>query len=173
MDNNYSVNIEIRRCRENIRIIGSGIILFGAWTIAKTVLLLLVDTTPYEDILNQYVEEGVMEISMVEVVIISTFFIVVFSAIEMLLRLSVGMSAQALSKGKKIRHPHLYILFICLLILGELVSVIFEIYDIVSTEYSGQGTISGVIIELTSMTLAVELLVFTGRLHKLTASKEA
>lgn len=171
MEHNDPREIEIRKYQSILRSIGTGIIMMGAWSLAKAVSMMLIDSS------EMYTAAG--EISDVPELAMSQhaamiFVICVTAAvvlIDILIRIYVGRSAIAIGKGQK--RGAAYIVLTCLLILFSMIALLLII---ASFRYYGKEgsdvSISAAVIELTSLIMLIEMLVASFRLKKHTLQEE-
>ena len=87
--------ITLRRNQDTLVIVGTGVIIFGIWSLLKTLFALLLNIGDlYEVILKEETPEG-----RVAIFIVVTLMLM----IDLAFRVSVGLSAIAVARGKKSR----------------------------------------------------------------------
>lgn len=91
-----SPQINLRRNQDTLIIVGTGVILFGVWSLLKTVFTLLLGMGDLYELIKK---EG----SSPETRIAAFIFVVLVLMLDLGLRLFVGISAIAVGRGKKSR----------------------------------------------------------------------
>lgn len=144
--------IKMRRYQNLLTVSGLGVIIFGLWTVLKTILLLFMQ----EDMLDD-LPDGLF-FRVLFFVIIAMILLIDFS-----LRLFVGLSARSEGFGKKMGYG--YIVVAILMALASLASLVMIFFD---AEYrSLLELIVSFIVEGTSMIVTIELLVAAFTVKKL------
>lgn len=171
MENNSKKDIEIRRCRDTLSSIGTGIALFSVWSVFKGLSLLLIDTSDLSQQAEVIQQNTGMTMSANTAKLLVIGFSVLWILVDFAIRFYIGRSAIAVSKGQ--RRSGRYIRLTCLLICFSILAIVFAgaavYFAIVSNpQIKIGGTISAGIIELTSLVLMIELVAVSGRLRKLT-----
>lgn len=110
--------MNIRQCRSNLYFSGLGVIAFGAWSVIKLIMFLILKPSAIFDSADE-----IMSNRTLFVFVMIFLFIVV--AIDLAIRLYVGISSIKAGGGKK-KGPA-YIVFAILLIISSLVSIVFMI----------------------------------------------
>lgn len=174
--------IRLRRSQAILFNIGTGIVIFGVWTIVKTLLTLL--TGRYQ-IFKTAQELSAGSEYFVSPRIFAVLLVIMFAAmafIDIWLRFYVGLHARRDARGKKA--GRLYIIITCLMILGSILLITANIYTLATrfmaalaaAEAAAQEvvppvnsdiSITGVLIELTSLIMMIELVASAGRVRKL------
>lgn len=90
----------LRRLSDALVVLGSGIIVFGAWTVLKTIASLLLQTSEAREI------TAAADSDLKYVVSIVLLFL--FLGFDLAMRLYVGLSARAEGLGKRKRHAYLF-----------------------------------------------------------------
>ena len=140
---------EIRRYRDHLVSIGTGVSLFGLWSVIKAILTIIMDPSDYTEI-----PENTVLDPFVQLVIIICAVVIVLGII-LALHLYIGLSARAEGLGKK--KKMLYLVFTGLVIGIYMVSIISEIamFSEIFTDYmSGAVTI---FIDITTLVTLIEL----------------
>lgn len=165
--------IQIRRYRDTLIVVGNGIILFGIWSMVKLLgsFFLLKDETIAA--MRMVGGEGMEELPDPVVFYITLAMVVLFMLIILAIRTYVGLSAISEGRGKKRRRLYLPIAVI-MIISG--ISSFFTNFFSVSEEptygaLSQDTTISGLIIELTSVIMLTEMVVSAVRIRQLRKSE--
>lgn len=140
------MNAKARKMEINLRTLGTGVILLGAWTFIKFALTLLMYGPQIGD--NEIAPEYVIWINV---------FIVGFAGIDFLLRLYTGLSARAEGKGK--RKTVIYLILTGILIALGIFSVLVDIYYIWIAYDALFTLIITIIIDLTSTIILLELMI--------------
>ena len=174
--------IRLRRSQSTLFNIGTGIVIFGVWTIVKTLLTLL--TGRYQ-IFKTAQELSAGSEYFVSPRIFAVLLVIMFAAmafIDIWLRFYVGLHARRDARGKKA--GRLYIIITCLMILGSILLITANIYTLVTRFMAALAaaeaaaeeaappansdiSITGVLIELTSLIMMIELVASAGRVRKL------
>ena len=174
--------IRLRRSQAILFNIGTGIVIFGVWTIVKTLLTLL--TGRYQ-IFKTAQELSAGSEYFVSPRIFAVLLVIMFAAmtfIDIWLRFYVGLHARRDARGKKA--GRLYIIITCLMILGSILLITANIYTLATrfmaalaaAEAAAQEvvppvnsdiSITGVLIELTSLIMMIELVASAGQVRKL------
>lgn len=140
------MNAKARKMEVNLRTLGTGVILLGAWTFIKFALTFLVYGS---EIYGNDVPSAV--IAWVTAIVLG------IAGIDFLLRLYIGLSARAEGKGKPKRAVYLVLTGILLAL--EIIAVLADAYLIFSTYEALFTTIITFFIDLTSTILLLELMV--------------
>ena len=179
MTKNDPQQIKLRRNQNTLIIVGTGTIAFGVWSFVTTLGMTLI-TRP--DNISGYMsamQSGGVEITdMSETAMFWTTVVIsgILLIIDVSARLFVGFSA--ISVGRGTRHSRWYIVIALFSILGNGISVLIILYSFqLDTEDSvaalsnnsavSNNTFSGVIIELTSTIMLIEMLAASVRVRKL------
>lgn len=143
--------------------------LFGLWSVAKTIGLFLLQNQGLTLEL-EVTAQGDEQLSLAGVVV-GVLFIVT----DLALRLYVGRSAIAMSRGRK-RSP-LFIVLAILMVLASILTVtvliaaIVVFHDQIPVEDIGIGKgLSTLVIEITSLVMMIELIYCSVRLRRLTGN---
>ncbi|MBQ6622945.1 MAG: hypothetical protein IJH75_08915 [Mogibacterium sp.] len=158
-------DIRIRRARNLLIIVGTGIIALGAWSFAKSVLLLLTDRASlYALAAETAAQDGVFSEQTAYGIILAV--ILLATLLDISVRLYVGRSAIAEGMGRK--RSRLYILLTCIMILFSLLLLIFGIatFFFKADGQQAEGSVSFIIIELTSLIMMSEMVVSAVRVRK-------
>ncbi|MBO5565264.1 MAG: hypothetical protein J5935_06590 [Lachnospiraceae bacterium] len=171
MSNNSIEEIKIRKHQNTLRIVGSGIILMGLWTIAKTVGLLFFQRAQVLETVHTSVGEPLDQITDGQILVILLIFILIVLLVELAMRLYVGVSAIRESRGK--RGFPFYILLAALVIVGNLNTIIVAVATWIDGTVEDNTlhlidttSATAVIIELTSMIMLIEMIVASLRIRK-------
>ena len=143
---------KMRRYRNLLTVSGLGVIIFGLWSVLKTILLLFMK----EGILSEIPDDTFVRVM---------FFLILggILLVDVLIRLYVGLSARAEGFGKKKGYG--YVVIAILMALASLASLVLIFFD--SNEQSIWELIVSVIVEATSLVVTIELLVAAFTVKKL------
>ena len=143
---------KMRRYRNLLTVSGLGVIIFGLWSVLKTILLLFMK----EGILSEIPDDTFVRVM---------FFLILggILLIDVLIRLYVGLSARAEGFGKKKGYG--YVVIAILMALASLTSLVLIFFD--TNEQSLWELIVSVIVEATSLVVTIELLVAAFTVKKL------
>ena len=144
--------IKMRRYQNLLTVSGLGVIIFGLWSVLKTILLLFLK----EGILKELPDDTIVR------VIVFAFLGGVL-LVEFLIRLFVGLSARAEGFGKK--KGYAYIVVAILMALASVASLVLLFFD-TNDQPIGELIVS-VIVEATSLVVTIELLVAAFTVKKL------
>lgn len=143
---------KMRRYQNLLTVSGLGVIIFGLWSVLKTILLL-------------FMKEGILSEIPDELFVRVMFFLILggILLIDVLIRLYVGLSARAEGFGKKKGYG--YVVIAILMALASLTSLVLIFFD--TNEQSLWELIVSVIVEATSLVVTIELLVAAFTVKKL------
>lgn len=144
--------IKMRRYQNLLTVSGLGVIIFGLWTVLKTILLLFLQEDLVDD-LPDGLFYRVLFFTLIGGVLL----------IDFLIRLFVGLSARAEGFGKKKGYG--YIVVAILIAIASLASLVLIFFDM--GDRSILELIVSFIVEATSMIATVELLVAAFTVKKL------
>ncbi len=144
--------IKMRRYQNLLTVSGLGVIIFGLWTVLKTILLLFLQEDLVDD-LPDGLFYRVLFFTLIGGVLL----------IDFLIRLFVGLSARAEGFGKKKGYG--YIVVAILIAIASLASLVLIFFD--TADRSILELIVSFIVEATSMIATVELLVAAFTVKKL------
>ena len=143
---------KMRRYQNLLTVSGLGVIIFGLWSVLKTILLLFMK----EGILSEIPDDTFVRVM---------FFLILggILLVDVLIRLYVGLSARAEGFGKK--KGYAYVIIAILMALASLASLVLIFFD--ANEQSLWELIVSVIVEATSLVVTIELLVAAFTVKKL------
>lgn len=144
--------IKMRRYQNLLVVSGLGVIIFGLWSVLKTILLFFLN----EEELDDYPNDPFFRVILFALVAAALL-------IEFLIRLFVGLSARAEGFGKK--KGYAYIVLAVLLALASLESLVL-IFIEADYETIAELVVS-VIVEATSLIVTIELMVAAFTVKKL------
>ena len=179
MTKNEPEQVKLRRDQNTLRIVGTGTIVFGVWSFVKAFGVIFSRRTQIvaeiieDGIQNNYDFSDVPEGLIIKMVLL---FVGIGLAADMVARLYVGLSAIAAGRGK--HKSILYIVITAIMILFSLMTLISVPDSSVEADYISlngvgqEGTLSAIIIELTSTIMMTEMLVAAIRVRKLTRQSQ-
>lgn len=149
----------VRRDRDTLYVIGTGILALGAWALVKYVMMYL----RYSEQLMEAIGKGGEDGAVVSAIL---GIIIGFALFELVLHLIVGLSARAEGQGK--RKGFLYLACAVLLALLVFAYVCLDVFGLVTVGEIGDKidiVIEGVI-DFTSFVMLAGLIAATVRLRK-------
>ena len=156
---------ELRRKQVTLVTLGTGVILFGVWSVVKS--LLYFRTNLFAD-LDTQAEPELLPYMLATVVIVALF---VFA--DLGIRLKIGRRARAEGMGR--RQKNGYLVLAALIVLVNITGDLLGVYYIVKNgvpEQSGPDYIVSVLVDLSSTVLLAELIITALRVRKLRAMSE-
>ena len=156
---------ELRRKQVTLVTLGTGVILFGVWSVVKS--LLYFRTNLFAD-LDTQAEPELLPYMLATVVIVALFVLA-----DLGIRLKIGRRARAEGMGR--RQKNGYLILAALIVLFNLAVELFSIYFVVKNGLSGQSHIEyavSMLVDLSSTVLLIELIVTVLRVRKLRALSE-
>ena len=167
-ERNKPEEIQERKYRDILRVVGTGTIIFGLWTLFKAASLVVIGKSQYMPIMKSYMEDSGAAWKEWYFYVFLVMLIVALS-VEFLFKAFVGWAAISEGNGKK--RTFLYIAIAILLIWGSIGTIIGIIAGDAASEIDYTGVARAPwetsIIELTSMILMIELVVAGIKLRKL------
>ena len=144
---NNRESVKYRRNCNTLVVFGTGVILYGFWSIIKLAMCLIFDVEIFNA--EDMEEFGPIGISIVLVIV------VIIMAVDVIIRLHAGLRARYEGEGKKVRKTYL---FWCIwLILESSISIIIIIPDVINMEGDFIDTYLSVFMELTSLAMTIEV----------------
>ena len=157
---------ELRRKQVTLVTLGTGVILFGVWSVVKS--LLYFRTNLFADLDTQVEPELLPYIKLATVVIVALFVLA-----DLGIRLKIGRRARAEGMGR--RQKNGYLILAALIVLVNITGDLLGVYYIVKNgvpEQSGPDYIVSVLVDLSSTALLAELIITVLRVRKLRAMSE-
>ena len=141
--------ISYRRNISTLEILGIGVIAFGFWGIIKLVseIFLGIDIYKPEDV------EGLTEFGIT--ILNITLFIVL--AIDIILRIIVGLKARREGRGKKTGRG--YLLIILMLVISSTINVTAVTWDLINMRGSFGENFVAIFMELSSLVVSLEVFI--------------
>ncbi len=157
---------ELRRRQVTLVTLGTGVILFGVWSVVKSMLYFR--TNLFKDLDTQVEPELLPYIKLAIVVIVALFVLA-----DLGIRLKIGRRARAEGMGR--RQKNGYLILAALIGLVNIIVDVLGVYYMVKNgvpEQSGLDYIVSVLVDLSSTVLLAELIVTALRVRKLRAMSE-
>ena len=156
MGNNDDLQIRLRKNQSTLVAVGWGVIVFGIWSVIKGVLVTAFNT----ETLAEVSEQGTPAVLMFWAIL------AVFLAIDLWLRLYVGLSAINEGKGKKKRWGYI-ILALFMALFGFALLVVTVVLIGRNEEESMMRAIVSIVVDLTSGITFVEMAVSAIKVKRL------
>ena len=152
---------QLRKNRDMLVGSGTGVILFAIWSVVRTIMTFFISAGP---IASPSMEGDLEDVSgsWMAVFVLALIF---FLAIEVGLRLYIGLSARAEGKGKK--KTVLYIVLACILIPIYIAGIVMSVINMPGNERGVFDNIISLAVEITSVGAFIELVVSGIRVKKL------
>ena len=157
---------KLRRSQVTLVTLGTGVILFGVWSVVKS--LLYFRTGLFTGLDTQVEPELLPYIKLAVVVIVALFVLA-----DLGIRLKIGRRARAEGMGR--RQKNGYLILAALIVLVNITGDLLGVYYIVENgvpEQSGLDYVVSVLVDLSSTVLLAELIVTALRVRKLRAMSE-
>lgn len=149
---------KLRKYRNTLVVSGTGVVLFGAWSIVKTLMYFTMAPVFAQALMEFSMDDGVTEALVLKIFWFLIGFVLV---IELSVRAYIGLSAVAEGKGKK--KGYVYVLLAVWLWIQQLV---FLVQGLATAQYvtdSLLDTAVTLIVDLTSMYTMMEMIVSSVR----------
>lgn len=163
---NAADSAALRHYRDLLRGSGTGVIMFAVWSLLRTVMTFIISRNTGIDMFLTTDAEGAPELDMLPVMIAIFIFII---AIELGIRLFVGLSARAEGKGRK--KSMLYIIIACIMIPIYIAAIVFGIISATGGTMNVLDTVISLCVEVTSVLAYIELVVSGIKVKRLTKKK--
>lgn len=161
--------VAIRKYQNTLIVVGTGIIFFGVWTVVKMLGSFFILKEETVAALRKISRVGVDELSDDALFYISLVAVMIIMLVILAIRAYVGMSAISEGRGNKRHGP--YLLLAVIMIISGVISFIANFFrtapETSMGAFSADTTISGIIIELTSVIMLTEMMVSAVRIRKL------
>ena len=157
---------KLRRSQVSLVTLGFGVILFGVWSVIKS--LLYFRTGLFDDLDTQVEPEQLLFVKLVTVAFVA---LIVFA--DLGFRLKIGLRARTEGMGR--RQKSGYLVLAALIVLFNLAVELLSISFVVKNGLSGQSYIEyavSMLVDLSSTVLLIELIVTVLRVRKLSALSE-
>lgn len=163
---NSEIQKELRRNRHTLAIVGTGVIVFGVWSVVKTILMLFLRVDdPLVDVADE-IPDG-----MLPYVIFYIMFSVILLAV-IGLRLFIGLSARREASGKKEGWFYIVLAFL-LAILSASTTAYSFLHPGEDSGAFNDSSVAAVLVDLTSIFTYVELVYTAVRVKKLKRQAKA
>lgn len=169
MVQNDSQHVKLRRCQNTLSVVGTGIILFAAWSLVKTIgtLFVLQDDSGQPKIVEMRQKAAALTDAEFYLLVLAMALIIM--SLEVILRIYVGLSAKAEARGSK-RRP-LYLIMAGILVLESIGVLVTSLTDLFAGhEEDPRQVLTTVIIESTSLIMIIEMIVAAVQIRHLTGS---
>ena len=166
--NNDMDHILMRRSQNTLIVVGTGTILFSVWTVVKTLssFVLLKDEV-IASVRNTADEVGFI-LSEQQLFYIVLVIMLIFLILFLAVRIYIGMSA--ISEGRGLRKSKGYLILAVIVIIINITTVAISLFSAKSQESLGalskDTSLSSLVIELTSIVMAVEMVFAAVRLRR-------
>ena len=169
---------ELRKSQNILVVLGYGVIMFGAWSLFKSILTYTLDFGYINEMISSGITAADMEgmnisreamVHVVEFIVIA--IVLIISLVDTAIRIKVGLSAVAEGKGKK--RGKFYLAAAVIIMLISLFSLYTDITQLISPAEKAtrtNDTIASVIFEITSLVTVIQLIYYAKKVRKL--SKE-
>lgn len=168
--NNDPAQIKIRKSQNTLIVVGTGTVLFGIWDVVKVLSVLFMRKKETVEGMRESTGEFFAEYSDAKVFTITLVIFLLFLLILLSVRTFVGLSA--LSEGRGLRRRRLYIPIAVVMIILDIMVLIFNFFkagkENAGVALLGDNTLSGLIVELTSMIMLAEMVVAAVRIRRMT-----
>ena len=148
-------SIKYRKNADNLIILGTGVIVFGFWSIVKIVAQLALNISFYDESLFDDMDPiGIIFV---------TVFVILFYTGDMAIRLIVGLGARAegrdVQKRKNRRPRKTYLVFNVWLIVFSIISVIIAVNVFITSDALTFNNMISLFMELSSLIILLELFI--------------
>lgn len=163
--NNSTEDIKIRRTKDILISSGTGVIMFAVWSVVRTLLNFTLLRKNNDDIFSEISAETGMRPDGGVILGASIAIVLAVLAVEVGLRIYVGLSARAEGKGKNKGNAYLVIAFIMIPI--YISGIIMSIVNVATAKGSVVDMTVTVIVEITSLFAYIELALSAVKLKKM------
>lgn len=166
--NNDPEQIKIRKSQNTLIVVGTGTVLFGVWTALKMIGSLFMLKAETIEAMRKLADGGLDQFTDKQVFAIILGLALFVTLILLFLRTYIGLSALAEGRGR--RRSKVYIPIAVLIICVTLLSFVFNFLSVTGEKVYGALTpdtsFSGMIIEMTSIIMLVEMVVSAIRIRR-------
>ena len=159
MRENDTLQIQLRKNQDTLKIVGLGVMAFGAWSIVKSILY---TTAQWSSIKEEIV---VPEANETIAKMVYIFMIAVTMVVEIVVRLYIGRSAIAEGKGERRRPGYVVVAFLITAI-GLTLTVTAFVVPGIRMELNLEALVS-LFVEITSAVITLEMCWSAIRVRKL------
>lgn len=153
-----NMEAQLRRHQNTLRIMGPGVIIIELWVILKAIAIMIMVPDSGTAMINTTAEDD-------SFYIIFSIILFLYLAIDIGLRLFIGLSARAEGMGKK--KSVAYVVFAILLALVMAVAMVFELIHLTWVTDSVITFFVSAILNLTSIWFLIQVVVASIRVRKL------
>lgn len=169
MVQNDSQHVKLRRCQNTLSVVGTGIILFAAWSLVKTFGTLFVMQSDSGQLRIVELRQMTPELTDAEFFLLLLVTALITLLLEIVLRVYIGLSAKAEARGSKRRR--LYIILAGFLVLESIGIVATSLMQLVAGgDTDPEQLVTTIIIETTSLIMIIEMMISAIRIRRLTGS---
>lgn len=159
MRENDALQIQLRKNQDTLKIVGLGVMAFGAWSIIRTILYI---TSQWSSIVEEITVPEVSETIMKTMYFIMTAVVL---AVEIAIRLYIGRSAVAEGKGERKGPGYIVVAFLITLI-GLALTFTAIVVPGIRIELNLEALMS-LFVEITSAVITLEMCWSAVRVRKL------
>ncbi len=147
---------ELRRYQNLLVCVGSGIILFGLWTLVKGVMTIIL----YKEELQEFLLSlGTREEELALMIELVSYLLIILCCLDLALRLAVGLSARREGRARDQKRHWAFLVFGAVLLTLTLTSLTMDLKDFNENFNSIFDGIITVAIDATSVVMVIELFV--------------
>ena len=155
---------ELRRYQNLLVCVGSGIILFGLWTLVKGVMTIIL----YKEELQEFLLSlGTREEELALMIELVSYFLIILCCLDLALRLAVGLSARREGRARDQKRHWAFLVFGAVLLTLTLTSLTMDLKDFNENFNSIFDGIITVAIDATSVVMIIELFVAGAKVNYL------
>lgn len=147
---------ELRRYQNLLVCVGSGIILFGLWTLVKGVMTIILYKEELQEILLSL---GTREEELALMIELVSYCLIILCCLDLALRLAVGLSARREGRARDQKRHWAFLVFGAVLLTLTLTSLTMDLKDFNENFNSIFDGIITVAIDATSVVMIIELFV--------------
>ena len=159
MQNNDALQVQLRKNQDTLKIVGLGVIAFGAWSVVKTVLYSMLQWNTISGNWNGYEENKTLAVT------VYVILLIFFLGIDITVRLLIGRAAIAEGRGKKKGFGYIVAAFLIAVLSLTMLALGFLMPG--QTYGSPIDVVIAVIVELTSGITLLEMCFSALRVRKL------
>ena len=165
---NSEETLKLRRSRDTLIIVGSGIILFGVWAAVRLYSMAFLRKSATLAEIREAMPEGSEPASDAMILGVMFVMITIVVAFEIGVRLFVGLSAIAEGRGK--RSGKLYIPFVYIFIVLSFCTIIYYLVAMLANEAGDDSfkdvSAASVVVEFTNMVMLIQMAASARRVKK-------
>lgn len=167
--------VRLRKYEHNLILVAMGILIFGLWNLAKSLGIIFLNRSVFIDMIRESIADTDVAANEGLIFIILVLIVALLLSVGLIARLFIGLSA--ISVGRYKRRKTLYLPVTILYILASVVEIYmdFDYYflnssETIALEISDSPLVS-MMIEVTSVIMMVELVVYSVRIRRLRAKE--